>query len=150
MYALRDGLFPPYDPNPNSEAYIRLPGRLIDDGKGGKKFRMEYYAGGFQGGKTDIFISAMKEMKKMIDKDFTSNYTPRWNDESILNSFIFRHPEIDLKVLDPSFVFPDSLIFQYYFKIWGRNYSPKIVTLTKSFTTSKEAGAVVNKTLQTL
>ena len=148
MYRFRDGLFAPYDNNPESEAYIKLPGSYIDDGKGGKKFRMEYYAGGFQGGKTEFWIAAMKEMRGMIDKDFTKNYVPKWNDESILNSYIFRHPEISKIVLDPSYVYPDSLIANYYFKVWGRNYSPKIITLTKRFTTSKEAGAIISKQLQ--
>jgi hypothetical protein len=146
MYFLKENLYPPYDPNPLSEAYIRFPGSYIDDGKGGKKFRPEYYAGGFQGGKTEVWIQAMKEMKGMIEKDFNNNYIPRWNDESIFNSYVFRHPEISKIVLDPSYIYPDSLIAEYYVKhVWGRNYSPKIMTLTKSFSTTKEGGEAVRK-----
>ena len=150
MYDLRENLLAPYDSNPISEAYIRLPGSYIDDGKGGKKFRFEYYAGGFQGGKTDIWIEAMKEMRKMIDKDMSNNYIPRWNDESIFNSYIFRHPEINKIVLSPAYIYPDSLIADYYFKIWGRNYSPKIITLTKSFTTTASGGEAVRNQLATM
>ena len=151
MFSLRESLWFPYDANPKSEAYVKLPGSYIDDGKGGVKFRAEYYAGGFQGGATDLFIKAMKEMRKMIDLDFEKeNYVPRWNDESILNSYIFRHPEIEKVVLSPAFVHPDSLIDEYYKKIWGRNYSPKIITLTKKFSISKEAGEVIREQIKTL
>ena len=150
MYALRENLFAPYDPNPNSEAHIRLPGSYIDDGKGGKKFRPEYYAGGFQGGKTDVWIKAMKGMRDMIDRDFGINYIPRWNDESIFNSYIFRYPDIPKIVLSPSYIYPDSLIDTYYIKLWGRNYSPKIMTLTKAFTISSEGGQAVNKMMATM
>ena len=151
MFSLRESLWFPYDANPKSEAYVKLPGSYIDDGKGGVKFRPEYYAGGFQGGATDLFIKAMKEMRKMIDLDFEKeNYVPRWNDESILNSYIFRHPEIEKVVLSPAFVHPDSLIDEYYKKIWGRNYSPKIITLTKKFSISKEAGEVIREQIKTL
>ena len=151
MFGLREGLWFPYDPNPKSEAYIKLPGSYIDDGKGGVKFRPEYYAGGLQGGTANLFIKAMKEMRQMIDLDFEKNsYIPRWNDESILNSYIFRHPEIKKVVLSPAYVYPDSLIEEYYKKIWGRNYSPKIITLTKKFSISKEAGEIIREQLKTL
>src|SRR3990167_7772699 len=38
MYCLRQGLYPPLEPNPNSSAYIKLPGRYIQDGDK-KRFR---------------------------------------------------------------------------------------------------------------
>src|SRR3990167_7172239 len=147
MYALRQNLHPPYEPNPDSTAYIPLPGRFIEEG-GKKRFESLYYAGGFQGGKTDDFIKAMKVMRERIDKDFNNNYIARWNDESHWNRYLFENPPS--VVLSPSYVYPDSLVAQYYVKVWGRNYSPKIVTLTKKFTTSKEAGAIISKQLQNM
>jgi len=156
MYALRENFWFPYDANPKSEAYIKLPGSyIIDDRKGGVKFRPEYYAGGFQGGTANLFIKAMKEMGKMIDSDFEkANYIPRWNDESILQSYLFRyiqdHPEIKKVVLSPAYVYPDSLIQEYYIKVWGKNYSPKIITLTKRFSVSKEGGEVIREQMKTL
>ena len=144
MYALRPGLVPPYEPNPESTAHIPLPGRIIEE-EGKKKFETLYFAGGFQGGKTEEFIKAMKVMRERIDKDFTHNYIARWNDESHWNRYLFENPPS--VVLNPSYVYPDSLIAQYYIKVWGRNYSPKIITLTKKFTTSREAGAVISKQL---
>ena len=144
MYALRRNYQPPYEPNHESSAYIPRPGRIIEeDGK--KKFESLYYAGGFQGGKTEDFIKAMKEMRKNIDDDFTRNYIAIWNDETHWNKYLFNNPP--KVVLNPSYIYPDSLVAEYYVKLWGRNYSPKIMTLTKSFTVSKEAGQQVSKML---
>ena len=147
MYALRSILHPPYEPNPESTAYIPRPGRILEeDGK--KRFEQLYYAGGFQGGKTEDFIKAMKVMRKNIEDDFNLNYIARWNDESHWNKYLFENPPV--VVLNPSYIYPDSLIAEYYFKVWGRNYSPKIMTLTKKFTTSSEAGKTVSEQLATL
>lgn len=142
MYALRQNLYPPYEPNPQSTAYIPLPGRFLEQNSQ-KRFEPLYYAGGFQGGKTEDFIKAMKVMRARIEKDFNNNYIARWNDESHWNRYLYEVSPI--VVLDPSYIYPDSLIAEYYVKIWGRNYSPKIMTLTKAFTTSKEGGEVVRK-----
>ena len=137
MYAVKRGLIPPYEPNPESQAFIPRPGRTLE--RGGKKmFEPLYFAGGFQGGRSDKFIEAMKEMKEMIDKDFSNNYIPIWNDETIWNAYLFKNPPT--VILSPSYVYPDSLIKNYYIPVWGKNYLPKIITLTKPFTTSKEAG----------
>lgn len=145
MYALRDSYYPPYEPNPDSKAYIKLPGKLSVEKK---EFKQYYYAGGFQGGKSESFIKAMKVMRKNIDDDFSRNYIARWNDESHWNKYLSDNPpEV---VLNPGYIYPDSLISQYYVKLWGRNYSPKIMTLTKKFTTSAEGGAATAKLLETL
>lgn len=140
MYALRANYHPPYEPNPESKAYIPRPGRIIEE-NGKKKFEQLYYAGGFQGGKTNDFIKAMKIMRKNIDDDFSRNYIARWNDESHFNRYLFDNPPS--VTLSPSYIYPDSLIADYYIRLWGRNYSPKIMTLTKSFTVTKEAGEAV-------
>ena len=147
MYALRLSFYPPYDPNPESKAYIRMPGKLLEE-NGKKVFQQYYYAGGFQGGKTSEFIKAMKVMRKNTDADFSINYIARWNDESHWNKYLYDNPpEI---VLDPGYIYPDSLIAPYYIKVWGRNYSPKIMTLTKQFSTSREAGKAVSDQMATL
>lgn len=143
MYHLKPFLYPPYEPNPESTAYIPLPGRFIEQ-EGKKSFQPLYYAGGFQGGKTEDFIKAMKVMRERIEKDFNKNYIARWNDESHWNRYLYEvSPAV---VLDPSYIYPDSLIAEYYVKqVWGRNYSPKIMTLTKPFTVTSEGGDAVKK-----
>lgn len=146
MYCIKKEFYPPYEPNPESEAYIPRPGRIIND-NGKPRFMPLYYAGGFQGGKADKWISAMKDMRMMIDKDLTKNYIAVWNDESIWNKYLFLHePSV---VLTPSYIYPDSLIKEYYEPLWGVSYMPKLMTLTKWFSLSKEGGDHVQKMIKT-
>jgi len=148
MYAIRQNYVPPYEPNEKSTAFIRRPGRVIEE-KGKKRFEPLYFAGGFQGGRSDKFIEAMKVMRDRIDEDFTKNgYIAIWNDETHWNRYLFENPP-DV-VLNPSYVYPDSLNKAYYQKIWGRNYVPKLITLTKKFSLTKEAGATLKGTLQNI
>ena len=149
MYTLRRNYLPPYEPNPESQAFIPRLGRIIVENEK-KRLEPVYAAGGFQGGKTDDFIKAMKIMKKWTEEDFSKNYIPIWNDESIWNSYLFRLTGTGILpsstiVLSPSYIYPDSLVADYYVKLWGRNYSPKIMTLTKPFTGSKEGGEAIQR-----
>jgi len=145
MYAIRKEYYPPYEPNSESESYIPRPGKVISD-NGKPRFMPLYYAGGFQGGKSDVWIKAMKDMSKMIDKDLGKNYIPIWNDESVWNKYLFLNPP-DV-VLTPSYIYPDSLIKEYYEPLWGCSYIPKLMTLTKWFSLSKEGGEHVQQMLK--
>lgn len=147
MYALRKEYIPPYEPNEQSAAYIKRPGRIIDqDGK--KRFKPYYIAGGFQGGTAKTFIEAMKTMKVSIDHDFDKlNYTAIWNDESHWNKYVFDTYQGPLIVLGPEYIYPDSLIKEYYEPLWGKKHEPKIITLTKPFSLSKEGGAALSEFL---
>lgn len=147
MYALRQNLHAPYEPNPQSTAYISRPGRFIEE-NGKPRFEPLYYAGGFQGGKTEDFIKAMKAMRANIDKDFNNNYIARWNDESHWNRYLYEVPPTI--VLNPAYIYPDSLLAEYYIKIWGRNFSPKIMTLTKKFSVTPQDGEKVRQQLMTM
>lgn len=142
MYALRKEYWPPYEPNPESQAYIKRPGMITQE-NGKPRFKPLYFAGGLQGGQGPLFLEAMRVMKKMIDTDLKNNYIPIWNDESVWNKYLFENPPNI--VLSPSYVYPDSLINEYYKPVWGCDYPPKLITLTKKFTTSKEGGSQVQK-----
>lgn len=153
MYALSKRFVPPYEPNPESASYIPRPGRIV--GKGDKRrFEPLYLAGGFQGGRTDVWIEAMKVMRSMINTDTTNiGYTPIWNDETAWNAYLFNNQtdkgviKSDIVVLSPSYVYPDSMNSAYYKPIWGRNYVPKIITITKKHTLSKQAGLETRQNL---
>src|SRR3990167_4447642 len=145
MYALRPEYIHPYEPNSQSTAYIPSLGRVLENPK---RFEPFYAAGGFQGGRTENFIQAMKIMKEGIDKDFANNYIARWNDESHWNRYLFDNPPSVF--LSPSFVYPDSLNKAFYQKVWGRNYVPKLITLTKPFSLSKDGGANLQHKLKNL
>lgn len=147
MYALDKKYIPPYEPSQDSASFIPRPGRVITD-NGKPRFEPLYFAGGFQGGKADLFVEAMKGTRDIIDTDLKKNYIPVWNDESAWNKYLFENPPST--VLNPSYVYPDSMINEYYVKVWGRNYPPKIVTLTKPFTTSAEGGAAAREMIATI
>lgn len=140
-YVLAPRMIPPYEPNSESAAYIDRLGFLADEG-GKKRFTPFYAAGGFQGGKAKEFIKAMKVMKANIDKDFNKNYMAIWNDESHWNKYLWGYQQKKGKIvfLDVSYIYPDSLIKEYYIPLWGKDYEPKIVTITKPFTLSKQGG----------
>ena len=133
MYAIRKEYMAPVEPNVNSTAYFKVP-----------KY---YYAGGFQGGRTKDFIAAMKVMRGNIETDLNNNYIARWNEESHWNKYLFDNPPA--VVLTPSYIYPDSLINEYYVKVWGCNYQPKLVTITKKFSLTKEGGDAVKQFIET-
>lgn len=136
-YAIRKEYYPPYEPNEMSACYIPRPGRVIQE-NGKQRFRPEYYAGGLQGGTSKSFIQAMKGCKELIDKDLKMGYIPIWNDETAWNKYLFENTPTTM--LNPSYIYPDSLLNEYYIPLWGRDYPPKLVTITKWFTISKEGG----------
>lgn len=143
MYSLRKEYIPPYEPNKDSTAFIPRPGAVAIDETGKSRFKPYYYAGGFQGGPSALFIEAMKVMKTNIDKDFNNNYIAVWNDESHWNKYLSEHtPSI---VLSPAYIYPDSLIKEYYEPLWGKSYEPKIITLTKPFSLSSQGAEEINK-----
>lgn len=145
-YYIKKELWPPYEPNTESAAYIKRPGLLIND-EGKPRFQPMYWAGGFQGGRTKEWIEAMKAIRKTVDEDFAKNYIAIWNEESHWNKYLSENPPAVM--LTPSYVYPDSLIKEYYEpKVWGCSFQPKIVTLTKSFGVSAEGGQAVLKMIQ--
>lgn len=144
-YVLASKFIPPYEPNPESTAYIHRLGELRADEKGNIRFMPFYAAGGFQGGSAVSFIEAMHSMKSNIDTDFDKkNYIAVWNDESHWNKYLWDFKG-KINFLDVSYVMPDSLIKEYYEKIWGRSYEPKIITLTKPFTLSSEGAQAIQE-----
>lgn len=146
MYAFQRSYYAPLEPNPESSAFTKRLGMVAVDDDGKQWFKPLYAAGGFQGGKAKDFIEAMKSMKNTIDRDIGKNYIAIWNDETHWNKYLSEYKG-HLTVLSPSYVYPDSLIKEYYEPRWGKSYVPKIITLTKPFTVSKEGGAAVRKML---
>lgn len=148
-YYIRKQLYPPFEPNSDSTAYIQRPGILMNDG-GKPRFMPFYAAGGFQGGKSEKFIESMKVMRLLIEKDLNKGYVPIWNDESVWNKYLFdslEKKELEKAIfLTPSYIYPDSLIKEYYEPIvWGQGFIPKLVTITKKFSVSTEGGDAVRK-----
>lgn len=147
-YAVNPLYIPPYEPNKDSRAYIPRLGRLVTENSGKTRFMPFYAAGGFQGGVAREFLKAMKELKRNIDWDLDHlNYIAIWNDESHWNKYLwdFQRKEGNITFLDVSYIYPDSLIKEYYEPLWGRKYDPKIITITKPFSLSKQAAEELNQ-----
>lgn len=145
MYALKRLFIPPYEPNKDSSAYIPRLGVQAINEHGRPYFKPLYAAGGFQGGKSQDFIKAMKWCKRSIDDDFARNYIAIWNDESHWNRYLLDNPPS--VILSPSYIYPDSMIKEYYEPIWGCSYVPRLVTITKKFSVSKEGGQAVQEAM---
>ncbi len=79
--------------------------------------------------------------QKVCSAECAANYVAIWNDESHWNKYLAEHPEKLRKVLTPSYVHPDSMIEEYYKKIWGRDFTPRLMTITKPFSLVKDDGS---------
>lgn len=79
-----------------------------------------YYAGGFQGGKADVFIRATETMSDWIDSDEQRGITAVWHDESHWNRMLFEFPP-SLE-LDPGFCYPER---------WQLPFTKRLVALDK-------------------
>lgn len=86
-----------YDKNPLSKAYVRP-----DEGS-------VYFAGGFNGGKSDMFLRMSETIYKNILIDKEMGYIAEWHDESHLNRYLIDNPPN--VVLDPSYCFPKDAVW---------------------------------------
>ena len=74
-------------------------------------------------------------------------------DFNVKNKYVFDTlPQTELEktvFLTPSYIYPDSLIKEFYEPIvWGQSFIPKLVTITKKFTLSKEGGDAVQELIK--
>ncbi len=88
-----------------------------------------YYGGGFIGGRTDIILKLCEEVSLMTESELSLKRIPVWNDETLMN-FALNNGLTPTKVLDPSFHYPDHPE-RYIKEIWGRDYTPKLMLITK-------------------
>lgn len=67
--------------------------------------RKRYYAGGFQGGEVNAYLSACEIMKNNIIDDSIRGVMAEWHDESHWNKFLSTRK---VKELNPSYCYPES------------------------------------------
>lgn len=65
-----------------------------------------YFAGGFNGGRAEIFLDAAHTIRRMVDDDQTRGITAVWHDESYLNRTLCSRPPS--LMLSPSYCYPES------------------------------------------
>lgn len=102
-----------YERNPESLAYIPM-------GKG-----INYFAGGFNGGKTDKFIEMSEVIADRVNKDLENNIVAVWHDESHMNRYMVDNPPT--KILTPTYCFPEELLGNPNYP-----FEPKIIALQKN------------------
>lgn len=106
--------------NPQSKAYIP-PEEWV---------RLNYFAGGFQGGEAIIFLKMCKELAENISDDEKRNIIAEHNDESHLNFYLWSHPEIPKIELTPEYCMVQSEVLR---KNWKIDHLPvKIIALDKN------------------
>jgi len=98
-----------YDRNPNSLAYVPY-------GVG-----TNYFAGGFNGGKSNTFLNMCETISDWRKEDNSKNIIPVWHDESYMNKYFIINPPT-LK-LSPSYCYPES---------WNIPFCKKLLALDKN------------------
>jgi histo-blood group ABO system transferase len=86
-----------YERNPISKAYVALT-----EGQ-------RYYAGGFNGGRSENFLKMSETIYKNIEEDKSKGHIAVWHDESHLNRYLIDNPPS--VVLDPSYCFPKDAVW---------------------------------------
>ena len=64
-----------------------------------------YYAGGFQGGRSDAYLAAAREIATAIDTDTDNNVVAKWHDESHWNKYLHNNPPA--ATVGQAYVFPE-------------------------------------------
>lgn len=112
----KDSVFYTYERRPESTAYIPF-------GQG-----KMYYAGGFNGGKTENFLKMSEVIVNNVNKDFENGIIAEWHDESHLNKYLYDNPPS--VELNPSYCYPEAIRFNP--TGWHVPFEPKIVALEKN------------------
>jgi hypothetical protein len=104
---------------PESLAYVGEPLR-------------NYFCGGFNGGKSNAYLTMAENIKNSIDQDKEKGIIAVWFDESHLNRYLFFNPPA--KILSPAFCYPD-VRNDFYRDIWRHaglgEITPKLLALEK-------------------
>lgn len=98
-----------YERRPECKAYIPY-------GSGN-----EYYAGGFNGGKSNEFLKMANTIVAWRKEDERNGIIPVWHDESYLNKYMYNN--IPTKKLTPSYCYPES---------WDLPFEKRLLALDKN------------------
>ena len=85
-----------------------------------KEQQSNYMAGGFQGGKKNIYLEACNVLNARIQDDESRGVMAQWHDETHWNWYL---KTIKAKVLDPSYCYPES---------WSIPFRKKLLALDKN------------------
>jgi len=83
--------------------------------------KLQYFAGGFNGGDKSEYLKMSKTISQNIDKDLEKNFIAIWHDESHINRYMIDNPPT--KILDPGYCYPES---------WNLLFDKKLLALDKN------------------
>jgi len=114
-FYMRNGNNPLGTPETNSKSKAFIPQ---------DRWRPHYWAGGFNGGSFEAFMSMSSAIMGRIDEDDKNGITAIWHDESHLNCYLSEHFVINqVKTMLPSYCYPES---------WNIPFEKKIIALDKN------------------
>nr|MCR5251985.1 glycosyl transferase family 6 [Lachnospiraceae bacterium] len=99
-----------YDNNPGCTAYIK---------KGEGKY---YFAGGFNGGRTEDYLKMIRCLAERIEEDLRNDIIALWHDESQLNRYMNDLDEKYYRILSPAYLYPED---------WDLPFKEKITVMDK-------------------
>lgn len=88
---------------------------------------MQYFAGGFNGGKRSEYLKMAETISKNIDRDRSNNIIAVWHDESHMNRYAIDHPPTN--ILNPGYCYPEN---------WQLPFPKKILALDKNHSSMRE------------
>lgn len=98
-----------------------------------EKKRIVYFAGGFQGGLTEEYLTIIKGIAKKIDEDKKNhNIIPKFHDESAWNHYIINNVK-KFNVVNPEYCYPemsDTKKFKEHYNTLVK-LTPRILALEK-------------------
>lgn len=77
--------------------------------------KMEYFAGGFNGGSSYEYLKMAKHISNNIDIDYSNGLIAVWHDESHLNRYFIDNPPT--KILSPSYCYGESMNIPFNMKL---------------------------------
>lgn len=83
--------------------------------------KMQYFAGGFNGGSSQEYLKMCNILSSNIDEDYKNGIIAIWHDESHMNRYFIDNPPT--KILNPSYCYPQS---------WRIPFQRKIIALDKN------------------
>ena len=78
--------------------------------------RVVYCAGGFQGGKKDVYLTACNVLNARIQNDENRGVMAEWHDESHWNWYL-KTMDISTKLLGPSYCYPENWVMPFERKL---------------------------------
>lgn len=92
---------------------------------------LHYFAGGFNGGSRDEFLTMAYTIATQVETDLSNQLIAIWHDESHLNRYFVDNPPTT--ILSPSYCYPENDA-HYRRGIWREMYLRRLVALDKAHT----------------